>query len=120
MINSSPSPGTATVGYRFVYVPKDKEDTALSPFHYVEDTTYINNLKGINIEPTGRGFYYWPDIKAAEAYIHAFTHCAPERAGKLALYRVSGIAKENTYGIDGFVMDEMQYSSEPILEIPVK
>jgi hypothetical protein len=40
-------------------------------------------------------------------------------AGKLALYRVSGIAKENTYGDAGFIMDEMQYSSEPVLEIPI-
>ena len=232
---SAPAPGTETVGYRFVYIPKNAEDTAVSPFHYgtvnslasgevalaegMMPTNNANTLKGINVDPTGRGFYYWPDREVAEDYMRAFvsrvsdferkpvksfyqvelrdeevdyrelpyqgakedksipsqprtlpgstnvasvlTHHVyadketAERArtrglmsrpalrfdsqegwvddkrvykvknihaigaGKLALYRVSGIAKENTYGDAGFIMDEMQYSSEPVIEIPI-
>lgn len=231
----APSPGTETVGYRFVYVPKNKEDVAVSPFHYGTvnslasgeialaegnmHTSNANDLKGINIDTIGRGFYYWPDREIAEDYMRAFisrvsdfekkpvksfyqvelrdeevdyrelpyqgakedtsipsqpkyrpgsteissvltrlvyaeketaeralvrglmsrpTHrFDPQEgwvadkqvykvkgihaigAGKLALYRVSGIAKENPYGDAGFIMDEMQYDSEPVLEIPI-
>lgn len=87
---------------------------------------YTTQLGQVNADPTGQGYYYFPERDIAEDYMRAFVYKSAEKFrfnktdfGNYELYRVRGIAKPNTRGDEGFLMDEMTYDPEPLISIPV-
>lgn len=145
------SEGTPVTGYCFMYMTNKGE--LWSPFFnntLQEASAYLNipvednkfamftqqrvgsNVKvdEINVDPTGRGFYYWPDREMAEDYMKILSRqigstkvtsteeFIQSPLGQYVLFRVEGIAVANTNGDAGFTMNEMKIVGEPVVIIP--
>lgn len=86
---------------------------------------YYTKLDQVNVDMTGRGYYYFQTREVAEDYMRAFVYKSAEKyrytqdMGWYELYRVQGVAKPNTRGDEGFLMDEMVYYPEPLVSIKI-
>ena len=116
-ISEHPAPGTPVTGYRIYKVYEN--DKLGSPVQ-----RSIVDKNEIQVDPTGRGFYYWQNRETAEDYIYQII---PWLGGLdstkllgIGLFRIEGNAtvveyKEQDSIHVGFTADEIKVDEDPIL-----
>lgn len=136
MEDTSIQPGDPVMGYRIFY---EAPDGKLYPpimhknnlvkadegqFHKVKKPSEAGI---VNHSASGEGFFYWHDRTLAEAYL--FTVLADnmhkykddqgsQPRGRFVLRRVEGVAKTNTVGQAGDVMEDMYIPQEdPLISV---
>ena len=119
-ISEHPAPGTPVTGYRIYKVYEN--DKLGSPVQ-----RGIVDKNEIQVDPTGRGFYYWQNRETAEDYIYQTIPWlggldSPKLLG-VGLFRIEGNAtdypfeeyKERGANHVGFTADEVKIDEDPIL-----
>lgn len=116
-ISEHPAPGTPVTGYRIYKVYEN--DKLGSP-----NQRSIVDKNEIQVDPMGRGFYYWQNRETAEDYIYQIIPWlgglnSPKLLG-IGLFRIEGNAtvveyKEQDSIHVGFTADEIKVDEDPIL-----
>ena len=116
-ISEHPAPGTPVTGYRIYKVYENDKLGSLAE-HCIVDKNEIQ------VDPMGRGFYYWQNRETAEDYIYQII---PWLGGLdstkllgIGLFRIEGNAtvveyKERVEHQGGFTADEIKVDEDPIL-----
>lgn len=116
-ISEHPAPGTPVTGYRIYKVYENDKLGSLAE-HCIVDKNEIQ------VDPMGRGFYYWQNRETAEDYIYQTISRLegldnPKLLG-IGLFRIEGNAtveayKERGEHHGGFTADEIKVDEDPIL-----
>ena len=116
-ISEHPAPGTPVTGYRIYKVYENDKLGSLAE-HCIVDKNEIQ------VDPMGRGFYYWQNRETAEDYIYQTIPWlegldSPKLLG-IGLFRIEGNAtvveyKEQDSIHVGFTADEVKVDEDPIL-----
>lgn len=116
-ISEHPAPGTPVTGYR-IYKVYENDKLGSPNQHFTVDTHEIQ------VDPMGRGFYYWQNRETAEDYIY---QTIPRLEGLdspgllgIGLFRIEGNATVEEYKELGehhgsFTADEIKVDEDPIL-----
>lgn len=112
-----PAPGTPVTGYRIYKVYENDKLGSLNQHSTVDKNE-------IQVDPMGRGFYYWQNRETAEDYIYQTIPWlggldSPKLLG-VGLFRIEGNAtaveyKERGELNVGFTADEIKVDEDPIL-----
>lgn len=112
-----PAPGTPVTGYRIYKVYENDKLGSLAE-HCIVDKNEIQ------VDPMGRGFYYWQNRETAEDYIYQTIPRlegldSPKLLG-VGLFRIEGNATVEAYKEQdsihvGFTADEIKVDEDPIL-----
>lgn len=111
-ISEHPAPGTPVTGYRIYKVYEN--DKLGSPVG-----NCIVDKHEIQVDPMGRGFYYWQNRETAEDYIYQIIPGlgdldSPVLLG-IGLFRIEGNATVEEYKErGGFTADEIKVDEDPI------
>lgn len=116
-ISERPAPGTPVTGYR-IYKVYENDKLGSPNQHFTVDKHEIQ------VDPMGRGFYYWQNRETAEDYIYQTIPRledldSPGLLG-IGLFRIEGNAtveeyKERGEHHGGFTADEIKVDEDPIL-----
>ena len=116
-ISEHPAPGTPVTGYR-IYKVYENDKLGSPNQHFTVDKHEIQ------VDPMGRGFYYWQNRETAEDYIYQTIPRlegldSPKLLG-IGLFRIEGNAtveayKERGEHHVGFTADEIKVDEDPIL-----
>ncbi len=111
-IYEHPAPGTPVTGYRIYKVYEN--DKLGSPNQY-----FTVDKNEIQVDPMGRGFYYWQNRETAEDYIYQTISQlggldSPNLLG-IGLFRIEGNATVEEYHHRGFTANEIKVDEDPIL-----
>ena len=116
-ISEHPAPGTPVTGYR-IYKVYENDKLGSPNQHFTVDKHEIQ------VDPMGRGFYYWQNRETAEDYIYQTIPWlggldSPKLLG-VGLFRIEGNAtveeyKERGANHVGFTADEVKVDEDPIL-----
>ena len=112
-ISEHPAPGTPVTGYR-IYKVYENDKLGSPVGHCIVDKNEIQ------VDPMGRGFYYWQNRETAEDYIYQTIPRlegldSPELLG-IGLFRIEGNATVEEYKErGGFTADEIKVDEDPIL-----
>lgn len=116
-ISEHPAPGTPVTGYR-IYKVYENDKLGSPNQHFTVDKHEIQ------VDPMGRGFYYWQNRETAEDYIY---QTIPRLEGLnspgllgIGLFRIEGNATVEEYRElgehhGGFTADEIKVDEDPIL-----
>lgn len=119
-ISEHPAPGTPVTGYRIYKVYEDNKLGSPNQ-HFTVDKNEIQ------VDPMGRGFYYWQNESTAEDYIY---QTLPWLGGLdnskllgIGLFRIEGYATDYPFkeyqergdNHVGFTADEVKVNEDPIL-----
>lgn len=119
-ISEHPAPGTPVTGYR-IYKVYENDKLGSTVEHCIVDKNEIQ------VDPMGRGFYYWQNRETAEAYIYQIIpRLEGLDNGKLlgiGLFRIEGYATDYPFkeyqerggNHVGFTADEVKVDEDPIL-----
>lgn len=116
-ISEHPAPGTPVTGYR-IYKVYENDKLGSPNQHFTVDKYEIQ------VDPMGRGFYYWQNRETAEDYIYQTIPRledldSPKLLG-IGLFRIEGNATVEEYNEPGehhggFTADEIKVDEDPIL-----
>lgn len=116
-ISEHPAPGTPVTGYR-IYKVYENDKLGSPNQHFTVDKHEIQ------VDPMGRGFYYWQNRETTEDYIY---QTIPRLEGLdspgllgIGLFRIEGNATVEEYRElgehhGGFTADEIKVDEDPIL-----
>ena len=116
-ISEHPAPGTPVTGYRIYKVYENDKLGSLAE-HCIVDKNEIQ------VDPMGRGFYYWQNRETAEDYIYQtipwLEGLDSQKLLGIGLFRIEGNAtveayKERGEHHGGFTADEIKADEDPIL-----
>ena len=111
-ISEHPAPGTPVTGYR-IYKVYENDKLGRPNQHSTVDKHEIQ------VDPMGRGFYYWQNRETAEDYIYQTISQlggldSPNLLG-IGLFRIEGNATVEEYHHGGFTANEIKVDEDPIL-----
>ena len=119
-ISEHPAPGTPVFGYR-LYKVYDDDKLGSPNQHFVVDKNEIQ------VDPLGRGFYYWRNEETARDYMYQTIPWLGGLESKnlrgMGIYRIEGNAtdypfqeyKERGENHVGFTADEVKVAPEPVM-----
>lgn len=129
-------PGASVAGYRIFY--ENPEGKLFPPVMSRQNLLRADNNEyydakqptergGFIHSPSDEGYYYWHDRDIAEAYLFTIladnlyknkNNSSESPQGKFVLQRVEGIAKNNSIGQAGDVLDDMYVPNEdPLVSV---
>lgn len=123
-ISEHPAPGTPVSGYRLYKVYEG--DKLGSPNQH-----FLVDKNEIQVDPQGRGFYYWRNEETARDYMYQTIPWLGGLESKnlrgMAIYRIEGNAtdypfkeyEERGENHVGFTADEVKINPDPILFLTV-
>jgi hypothetical protein len=119
-ISEHPAPGTPVTGYRIYRVYEG--DKLGSPMQ-----RFTVDKNEIQVDPMGRGFYYWQNRETAEDYLYQTIPWQGDLDSKnllgMGLFRIEGYATDYPFkeyqergdNHVGFTADEVKVNEDPIL-----